>query len=163
MKVSLSRIVAGTLAMSLLAPAPMLARDGSLAAWQNLRQLAAGQEIEVATKGRTVKGTFVAFADESISLRQKQQETAIPRADVSQVRLRPARRGRYTLIGAAVGAGAGAGVGAGLAEGLSNESGWDFRNLKPAVIGLSAVFGALVGLVVGSALGGRHTTIYRAR
>ncbi len=150
--------------MTLLAPAPMLASDSSVTAWQNLGQLTPGQEIEVTTtKGRPVRGTFTGFGDESISLREKQRETAIPRAEVSRVRLRPARRGRYTLIGAAVGAGAGAGVGAGLGEGLSNSSGGDFRNLKPAIIGLSAAFGALVGLAVGSALGSRHTTIYRAK
>lgn len=142
----------------------MLASDSSVSAWQNLRQLSAGQEIEVTkTKGGTVRGAFVAFSDESISVREKQQETAIPQREVSRVRLRPARRGRYTLLGLGVGAGAGAGVGAGIAQSLSNRSGWDFRNLKPAIIGVTAGIGALVGLAVGSALGGRHTTVYRAR
>ena len=142
----------------------MLAGDSGVSAWQNLRQLTAGQEIEVMkTKGGPVRGTFIGFADESISVREKQQETAVPRAEVSRVRLRPATRGRYTLIGAAVGAGAGAGLGAGIGESLSNQSGGDFRNLKPAIIGVLAGLGALVGLVVGSALGSRHTTIYRAK
>ena len=142
----------------------MLASDGSVSSWQNLRQLTAGQEIEVdKTKGSPVRGTFIAFTDESISLRENQQETAVPRAEVLRVRLRPAGRGKYTWIGLAVGAGAGAGAGAGIAEGLSNRSGGDFKNLKPAIIGLSAGLGALVGLVVGSSLGGRHTTIYRAK
>ena len=164
MRALFARIVAITVAIALLAPAPMLASDSSGSAWQNLRQLAAGQEIEVTnTAGKTVRGTFGSFSDQSISLHEKQQETVVLRAEVSRVRLRPARRGRYALIGAAVGAGAGAGLGAGLGESLANSSGGDFRNLKPAIIGLSAVFGALVGLVVGSALGSRHTTVYRAK
>ena len=142
----------------------MLASDSGVSAWQNLRQLSAGQEIEVTrTKGSTVRGTFVGFSDESINVREKQQETAIPRAEVSRVQLRPVGHGKCKWIGLAVGAGAGAGVGAGLGESLSNSSGADFKNLKPAIIGLSAVSGALVGLVVGSALGSRHTTVYRAK
>ena len=164
MRAIFAGIVAGTVAITLLTPAPMLASDSNVSAWQNLRQLTAGQEIEVTkAKGSPVRGTFIAFADESISVREKQQEIAIPRADVSRVRLRPPGRGKYTWIGAAVGAGAGAGVGAGIGESLANQSGGDFRNLKPAIIGLSAGLGALVGLAVGSALGSRHTTIYRAR
>lgn len=142
----------------------MLASDSSVSAWQNLRQLTTGQEIEVTqTKGSPVRGTFISFADESISVRDKEKEIAIPRADVSRVRLRPAGRGKYTWIGAAVGAGAGAGVGVGIGESLANQSGGDFRNLKPAIIGVSAGLGAVAGLLVGSALGGRHTTIYRAK
>src|ERR1700690_1797012 len=140
-------IVTGTVAITLLAPPPLLASDSSVSAWQNLRQLSAGQEIEVAkTKGSTVRGIFVAFSDESITVREKQQETAVPRREVLRVQLRPAGRGKCKWIGLAGGAGAGAGVGAGLGESLSNQSGGDFRNLKPAIIGVSAGIGALVGL-----------------
>jgi hypothetical protein len=77
--------------------------------------------------------------------------------------LRLAKSGKYTWIGAAVGAGAGAGVGAGSGESVANESGGDFRNLKPAITGVSAGLGALVGALIGSAMGNRHTTIYIAR
>jgi len=133
----------------------MLAKDSNVNSWQNLKQLAAGQEIEVTkTKGRPVRGAFMGFVDQSISVREKQQEIAIPRADVARVQLRPAKRGRYLWIGAAVGAGAGAGVGLGIGEGVANESGGDFRNLKPAITGVSAGLGALVGAVIGSAIGG---------
>lgn len=151
-------------AIALLNPALMLASDTSATSWQNLRQLATGQEIEVTrTNGSSVRGTFISFVDQSISLREKQQELAIPRTDVSRVRLRPAKRRRYLWIGLAVGAGAGAGAGAGIGENLANESGGDFRNLKPAIIGVSAGLGALVGAVIGSVIDGRHTTIYVAR
>lgn len=164
MRVFLAKIVAGIVAIALLEPALMLAKDSNVTSWQNLKQLAAGQEIEVTkTEGRPVRGAFLGFVDQSISLREKQQEIAIPRADVARVQLRPAKRGRYLWIGAAVGAGAGAGVGLGIGEGVANESGGDFRNLKPAITGVSAGLGALVGAVIGSTIGGRHATIYMAR
>jgi hypothetical protein len=151
-------------AIAVLEPAVMLAGGSNVTSWQNLKQLAAGQEIEVTrTKGGPVRGTFIGFVDESISLREKQQEIAIPRSDVERVRLRLAKSGKYTWIGAAVGAGAGAGVGAGIGESVANESGGDFRNLKPAITGVSAGLGALVGALIGSAMGNRHTTIYIAR
>lgn len=158
------KTVAVIVATALLVPTLMAAGDGSVTSWQNLGQLAAGQKIEVAkTKNGPLRGTFVSFSDQSITLREKQQETAIPRADVSRVRLLPAKRGRYALIGAAIGAGAGAGAGAGIGESVANESGGDFRNLKPAIIGVTAGLGALIGLVIGSAAAGRHTTIYSAK
>lgn len=164
MRALLAKGIAGIVAIALLEPALMLAKDGNLTSWQNLKQLAAGQEIEITkTQGKPVRGAFIGFADQSISLREKQQEIAIPRADVARVQLRPAKRGRYLWIGAAVGAGAGAGVGLGIGESVANESGGDFKNLKPAITAVSAGLGALVGAVIGSTLCGRHTTIYIAR
>jgi hypothetical protein len=141
----------------------MLAGGGNGTSWQNLQRLAAGQEIEVTkTDGKPVRGAFIGFADQSISVRQKQQEIAIPRAEVSRVRLRTTGS-RYPWIGAAIGAGAGAGVGAGIGEGVAKQSGGDFSNLKPAIIGVSAGLGALAGAVIGSLIEGRHTTIYVAK
>src|ERR1017187_5042178 len=103
MKVFWVKTVAGIVAITLLGPPLMMAGDSSMTSWQNLRQLAAGQEIEVTkTKERPVRGTFIRFADQSISLREKQQEIEIPRADVSRVRSRSAKRGRFTWGGAAV-------------------------------------------------------------
>ena len=164
MGVCFVKTVAVMVAITLLGPTLMAAGDSNVTSWQSLQQLAPGQKIEVArTKSGPVRGTFVSFSDQSITLREKQQETAISRADVSRVRLLPARRRRYALIGAAVGAGAGAGAGAGIGESVANESGGDFRNLKPAIIGVTAGLGALIGLVIGSAAGGRHTTIYSAK
>ena len=158
------KAVAVMVAIALLGPTLVAAGESNPTSWQNLQQLATGQKIEVIkTKNGPVRGTFISFADQSITLREKQQEIAIPRADVSRVRLLPAKRGRYRWIGAAVGAGAGAGAGAGIGEGVANESGGDFRNLKPAIIGVTAGLGALVGAIVGYALGGRRTTIYSAR
>ena len=159
-----SRIIAGLLAVTIVKPALMTAGGTSLTSWQNLEQLISGQEIEVTmSNGRSVQGSFISFGNPSISLRGKQKDITISRADVSRVRLHPARRRRYTWIGAALGAGAGAGVGAGIGEHVAYESGGDFRNLKPAIIGISAGIGAGVGALIGSMIGSRHATIYTAK
>jgi head-tail adaptor len=154
-----AKIVAGLIAFVLAVP-PSMAAGGKLRSWQNLQQLHAGQEIEVTkTNGDSLRGTFVAVADQSISLRG-QQEITVAQAEVSRVQLRPAGHRRHGgWIGAAIGAGAGAGVGAGIAERVAT----DFSNLRPVIIGVSAGVGALVGAAVGSVLGGRHTTIYTAK
>jgi len=159
-----NKIVAGLLTVMLGTPAIMTAGDTDLTAWQNLHQLVIGQEIEVKTSdGRSLQGPFVGFDDQSIGLHRKQQDITIPRTVVSRVRLHPGKSRGYTWIGAVLGAGAGAGVGAGIGEHVANQSGGDFRNLKPAIIGVSAGIGALVGAIIGSVTGGRHTTIYHVR
>ena len=160
----MSRLLAGLLALTLVRPALMTAGDSNLTSWQNLAQLTPGQDIEVTmTNGKSVQGSFLSFGDPSIGLRAKQKDITISRSDVSRVQMHPARRRRNTWIGAGLGAGAGAGVGAGIGEGVANESGGDFRNLKPAIIGISAAIGAGVGALMGSLIGGRHTTIYIAK
>jgi hypothetical protein len=155
------KIVAGLLAVTLLRPDLMTARDTHLTVWENLRQLTAVQEIEVTTRDhKSVQGSFLALSDQSISLRRKQKEITIPRPDVVRVRLHSSSGRTHMLIGAAIGGGAGAGVGAGIGESVSNGSGLDFNNLKPAIIGVCAGVGALVGLLIGSVVGGRHTIVY---
>ncbi len=151
-------------AVTLLQPALMLAAERPSTSWENLRQLAAGQEIEITkTDRRSLTGRFISFTDESIRVHGKRQDVTISRTDVSRVRLRPTGRRKYTWIGAGIGAGAGAGIGAAMGESLGNQSGGDFRNLKPAIIGVSAGIGALAGAAIGSVIGGRHTTIYVAK
>jgi hypothetical protein len=140
-------------------PVTLAGSEDGTAAWQNLSQLSAGQKIEVIKKdGKSLRGPFIAFTDESIRLQGKRQEVSVPRADVLRVRTNPDRGRRNTWIGAAIGAGGGLAVGAGLSERLS-----DFPNLKPAAYGLSAGVGALVGALIGSVAGARHTTIYIAK
>jgi hypothetical protein len=165
MRVSVAnRILAGVVALVLARPALMLAGDGGATVWQNLGTLAAGQEIEIErTNGTAVKGAFTGFTDQSVSVRRKSQEIAIPRAEVSKVRVRRAGSRKCAWIGAAVGAGVGAGAGAGIGEGVANKSGGDFSNLKPAIVGISAGVGALVGVLIGTAAGNRNTIVYAAR
>ena len=157
------KLFATFLAISLLQPLSTFA-GGSPKSWQNLQQLGAGQEIEITRiNGGSERGTFVGFADQSITLRETQQDITVARTDVSRVRLRTPGRRRYLWMGAAIGAGAGAGLGAGIGEGVASGSGGDFRNLKPAIIGVSAAIGAAAGAAIGLAIGNRHTTIYTAR
>jgi hypothetical protein len=164
MRVHFARFIAGMAAMTLLAPAPMPAGESPATSWQNLKQLTAGQELEVTPlKGAPMRATFVGFSDQSITLRTRTGESALARAEVSRVRLAPPRGRKHIWIGAALGAGAGAGIGAGLGEGLTKESGGDFRGYKPAITGVSAGVGALVGALLGSMIGGRPKTVYAAK
>jgi hypothetical protein len=153
-----------TLLAAVLVASNLLGRTTDAASWQNLSRLAPGQSIEVTTeKGESLKGTFASVSEGAISLERKHQSVAVPRAEVARVSLRSSKPRNYMLIGLAVGAGAGAGIGAGLGESLNNTSGGDFANLKPAIIGAGCAIGALVGILVGSWLGGRGATVYRAK
>src|ERR1035441_4169300 len=146
---------------AVLAASNLLGQTTDAASWRNLSRLVPGQSIAVTTKkGESLKGTFVNVSEASISLERKHQSVAVPQAEVARVSLRSSKPRNYMLIGLAVGIGAGAGIGAGMGESLANESGGDFRNLKPAVIAVVCVIGALVGTLVGSWLGGRGATVY---
>ena len=150
------------LAAAVLLASVLLAQDADPRSWQNLSRLAPGQAIEVVnTKGESVKGTFASVSEESIGLTGKSRNVAIPRAEVSRVRLR--KGSKHILIGAVIGGGAGAGIGAAAGEGLAQASGGDFRNLKPGIIAAACAVGVLVGVLVGSLIGNRHTTVYRAK
>jgi hypothetical protein len=149
---------------AVLAASNLLGQTTNATSWQNLSRLAQGQSIQVTTKkGESLKGTFASVSEEAISLERKHQSVAVPRTEVARVSLRSGKQRKYTLIGLGVGAGAGAGIGAGMGESLANESGGDFRNLKPAITAVVCGIGALVGTLVGSRLGGRGATVYRAK
>ena len=153
-----------TLLAAVMAASNLLGQATDASSWRILSRLAPGQSIEVTTrKGESLKGTFANVSEGSISLERKRGNAAVPRAEVARVSLRTSKRMNYTLVGLAVGAGAGAGIGAGAGESLNNTSGGDFANLKPAIIGAGCAIGALVGTLVGSWLGGRGTTVYRAK
>src|SRR5712692_5763051 len=158
----MTRTIVALLTVAML-PVTLAGGEGGQAEWQNIRQLSAGQKIEVIKKdGKSLKGAFVASSDDSIRLQGKRQEVTVPRADVLRVRTNPDRGRRNTWIGAAIGAGGGLIVGGVLGARLANESGGDLANLKPAAIGGSAAVGALIGALIGSVVGGRHATIYSA-
>jgi hypothetical protein len=151
------------LAMMVLAVS-LAAGDNDQTSWQKLNRLTPGQQVEVNRRnGESLKGSFVSFSDDSISVRESQQDIVIPRNDVSRVRLRSRGRHKALWIGLAAGAGGGAAVGAGVAASVSNQSGGDFASLKPAVIGVCTGIGAVAGLAIGSILDSRHDTIYRAK
>ena len=132
--------------------------------WSALSRLSTGQVIEVATTRHELhQGAFVSVSEDSITVATKARQFAVPRAEVARVRLRPARRLAYTLVGVGIGAGAGAGLGSAVADRFANESGGDFAGLRPAIIAATCAVGALIGLLVGSVLGNRGPVVYRAK
>ena len=142
----------------------LMAQSRDSNSWQSLKSLAPGRPVEVVDhKGAAIKGTLAGVSDDSITVNEKQRTLAVPRSEVSRVRVRSGKGRMYTLIGLAIGGAAGVGVGAGVAESVSKSSGGDFANLKPAIIGVSGAAGALAGAVIGSVAGNHATTVYRVR
>ena len=132
--------------------------------WASVRSLTPGRPVEVMKRqGAAIKGGLSGVSADSITVKAKHGIVAVPRSEVSTVRIRSGKRRRYALIGAAIGAGAGLGLGVAGSESLSNGTGGDLTNLKPAItVGAGAV-GALLGAVIGSVAGNRAITVYRAR
>jgi hypothetical protein len=126
--------------------------------WQNLSAIRSGQKIEVLTAGDRFTGDFVRFDAQAITIRDKKGERSLAQSDVNRVAT--AKRSRGIWIGVAAGAAGGLVAGSLLGERLANESGGDFRNLKPAVTGACAGAGALIGAAIGASLR-RGTVIYR--
>ena len=149
----MQRLLWGLLIL-VLVPLPssaQTARDS----WDNLKQLQPGQRIEVVDmKLKSLKGTFVSFSEEAISLRVKESEVAVPRPDVLRVSLREnSKRTRNLLIGLGIGAAGGLAAGVGLME---REPGY-----AGAVAGTTVLF-AVVGAGLGAAFPG-YQTIYRVK
>ena len=148
-----------TVAVMLVALAlPRNAVAADAASWQSLAGLQPGRKIEVATKDDLIKGDFVRFNDQGITVSGKKGERSLSQAEVTHVRI--AKRSRGVWIGAAAGGGGGAIVGAALGSRVANESGGDFNNLKGAITVACAAIGALIGAAVGSAVR-RGETVYR--
>ena len=125
--------------------------------WQNLNQLRAGQKIEVVdTNLKKLKGTFLSFSEEAISLRVGKDEVGVQRPNVFRVSSREHSKClRNTLIGLAVGGAAGLAIGAAVDSSFSEED----ENIAKAIftpIGLGA------GAGLGAAFPG-YQTIYRAK
>ncbi len=87
----------------------LLAREPAEQPWENLKQLKVGDEIQVVQMNvKSLQGTFLGVSEEVISLRVKENEVALPRADVLRVSLREkSKRLRNTLIGLGAGSAAG--------------------------------------------------------
>lgn len=140
------------------------AQTSDSGSWASVRGLTPGRPIEVVDRqGAAFKGELAGVSDDSITVNVKHRTVAVPRSEVSLVRVRPDKRRRYALIGAAIGGGAGLGLGAAGGESLSNGGGGDLANLKPGIVVGSGAVGALIGAVIGSATGTRATTVYCAR
>ena len=128
--------------------------------WGNLRQLRVGDKVEVVRYNLSkLKGTFLSFSDEAISLRIGKDEVGVQRPKVFRVSAREhSKRLRNTLIGLGIGAAAGAVVGVAAVAGKPRQAGE--RRLS-MVIG--TLIGAGAGTVVGAAFSPGFQTIYRAK
>jgi hypothetical protein len=152
----------GSVALLVIATVAIPARASvDLTSWDNVRQLAAGEQIEIVRKqAEAVKGQVVRVTNDAVTVQTPAGELTAPRSEI--IVLRRARVGRKaTWIGAGFGGGAGALIGVGAGEALANESGGDFRNLKPAIAVGCAAVGALVGALIGFGIGNRHAVVYR--
>jgi hypothetical protein len=125
--------------------------------WGNLQQVRVGQKIEVVdTNLKKLKGTFLSFSEEAISLRVGKDEVGVQRPNVLRVSLRGRpKRSTSALVGAAIGALAGLALSAVAPE---TECG------RGCMMGMATVMGAGVGAGVGAAVPfvPSYHTIYRA-
>ena len=127
--------------------------QGPADSWDNLKQLVAGQKIEVVEMNlKKLTGTFVGFSEQEISVQSADGRMSVPRAEVFRVGV-VRSRSRNIGIGAAIGLGAGVAIGvAGLKSGE-----------EAAQYSLLAIPFALgVGAGVGAAMPPGYRTIYRA-
>jgi hypothetical protein len=142
----------------LLLPAFAMAQSAK-DSWDNLKQLHAGQKVEVVDmKMKLVKGNFQSYSEEGISLQIKSGPLTIERRNVLRVSLREhSKRARNALIGAAIGAGAGAVVGLVAANRGVHETGE-----KYFVMGFSLPILGGAGAGIGAATSS-YPTVYRAK
>ncbi len=131
--------------------------------WENLQQVRMGQKIEVVdTNLKKLKGTFLSFSDEAISLRVKKQEVGVQRPNVLRVSMREkSKRLRNALIGLAIGAGAGvaaAEIFVRTDQPIARFRG-EYRSIAYAVL---VPVGLGVGAGIGAAFPPGYQTIYRA-
>ncbi len=146
-----------TRALACLLLAPALARAQSAKdSWDNLKQLKPGQRVKVVDKQmKTLKGEFVSFTDEAISLREKNGEQSVERAKVVRVSVRDtSHRTRNMLLGAAIGGGIAVAATIVPLAANSNEG----NSCGVCVAGIAAGFGG--GAALGAIPGNR--TVYRA-
>jgi hypothetical protein len=126
--------------------------------WDNLKQLRAGQKIEVVDSSmKTLKGAFVSISDEAISLQVGKSEQSVVRAKVVRVSVRDnSHRARNMLIGAAIAGGAALTAGL-LANAPASNEGTGCAGCVAGFAAGAAGGGAGLGAIPGS------RTIYRAK
>ncbi len=131
--------------------------------WENLQQVRVGQKIEVVdTNLKKLKGTFLSFSEDAVSLRVGKDEVGVQRPNVLRVSLRGSpKRSTSAIVGAAIGALAGVGVGA-LA---ATRYGSGDPESESFIVFLGTTIGAGAGAGVGAAVPfvPSYRTIYRAK
>ena len=136
---------------------PLCAQQRPKQSWDNLNRLQAGQKIQVVQMDiKSLKGKFLGFSEEAITLRVKKDEVTVPREDVLRVTRRDAsKRRRNILLGLLIGGAAGAAAGVVPDIRMRNEG-------QTAIFTpILAAAGAGVGGALGAASG--YRTIYRAK
>lgn len=146
-----------TLAFAFLfLPQPFLLAQSAKDSWDNLKQLQPGQKIEVVDmKMKTLKGEFVSFTDDGITLRDGGTEQSVAHADVVRVTVRDtSHRTRNMLLGSAIGGGIAIAATIVPLAANSNEG----NSCGACIAAIAAGFGG--GAALGAFPGSR--TIYRA-
>jgi len=125
--------------------------------WERLGSLRVGQKVLVVDMDlQHHKGTFLAYAEDALSIRTGQGDRGFQRDRVLRVQDREhSRRLRNTLIGAAIGAGIGLAVGAAVDTAFT-ETGEKHTGTR-----LFTPLGAGAGAGIGAAVPS-YQTIYRA-
>ena len=129
---------------------------GNAGSWDDLKQLRVGEKIEVVDMNlKSVKGTFLSFSPDSISLNSGKQEMAVQRADVMRVSVRDtSKRTRNMLLGSGILGGVALAAAAVPLGSSSNEG----NSCGVCVVAIVAGFGG--GAALGALPGSR--TVYRA-
>ena len=132
--------------------------------WDNLKQLAPGEQIRIVLNdAKSYSGQFQSVSDDGIVLRVGKDSQTFERKNVLRVSTRGnTHRGRNALIGLAVGAGAGVVVGV-----ASPELGQGKCAQGSCINATSAALAGFVGAAVGTGLGavlptGGWHDVYRA-
>jgi len=147
-----------TLLLLLLVPGFGLAQS-SQRNWDNLKQLATGQEVRVVLNdAKSYSGQFQSVSDEALVVRTAAGEQTFTRESVLRVSAKAkSRRGWNELIGAAIGAGLG-----GVAVGMDCHYGREGCGAAGVFFGVPFAAGLGAGFAAVIPTGGWHD-VYRAR
>ena len=127
--------------------------------WDNLRQLRAGEGIEIVdAKMKSHRGNFTTYTQERISLREDGREMTIPRTEVASVkRFGESHRRRNTLLGLAIG------TAGGLAVGFIRGKTYHEEGETTVFMAVWTPIGAGIGAAAGVVLPAHNeVTVYRA-
>ncbi|MGD1102544.1 MAG: hypothetical protein ABSA59_10800 [Terriglobia bacterium] len=166
MKLAKSSVCLGLMVLTLgMAVRPAFGGDDkNQAAWDKLKKLSAGQQVQVVLKGaQTASGNFRSVTDEAMVVSTPAGDQTLSRQSIVRVSAKgKGHRMRNTLIGAGVGAGAMAAIGA--AKGGCGQGVSCIGITRGEAIGIYTGLGAIGGAIVGAILptGGWHE-VYRAR
>lgn len=161
----MKKLVLPVLSVVLLSGLAVAAVKSDRANWDNLKQLAPGQEVKIVLNdAKAYRGQVQTATDEAIVVRLATGEQCFQRQSVLRVSTQSkGHRGRNALIGLAVGLGTGVIVGVASPE-LGQGKCAQGSCVGAESISLAGFVGAAVGAGIGAGMptGGWHD-VYRAR